>query len=757
MLRAFRSQIAKYRYYIRNADIFGATILTKTAGNLKVIDAALGFASAIVSKLLADNGAHVTRVLPSGGDPFAEFYPAYELLKIDSRTVAFQDMDALLPEADICLVGGESFPGAGIRLDVEQLRARNPRLIAVDLAAYVTGAEPGPAVDLLVQARTGLVNEQLSDRPIQFATALPSYGLALSALLGLWAAIYERDRSGAGQIVHASMQQGLSLFWSQIWMRADKADATFDKLPPKNVTHLIFECSDGYYVHFVLGVPGALAKLYEVLNIKTAVDPNERGVPTLARGPQSYFADRDVLAPAIRSRKCDELVEAMNGIGLAAERVRLPGEAWLDPQVEASGLLKHLPDGSVVFGNPYKFKAPAGSVGQHTRKQRTPDNAPPLADLRVIDLGNFVAGPFASKLLADLGADVVKIEPPTSLAALTGLRNTWASNRGKRSIVIDMKTSQGQALAQRLCATADVVAHNFRLGVAERLGVDPASLRKRREDIITLEATGYGATGPKAKNAGWDMVMQALCGHEARAGGQGNPPLWYRSALIDFATGALGAIAVLMAAHARDHGAGAVEVETSLLATGLFLMSELVQSPNGTQRGAPLLNASKTGFHPAEQIYRTQDGWIAIAARSEAMASALLHALQITSVTKARRDWDDAVAASISHAMSSLTTEQAGTRLRNAEIWYEPCTQDAWVALQMAPYAFDENLLIEARDRVYGKIVSTFGPPVRLSRSTPGRPFLSSPQPGEHTRALLAELGLPDLEVDQLFSLAVVR
>jgi crotonobetainyl-CoA:carnitine CoA-transferase CaiB-like acyl-CoA transferase len=726
------------------------------AGELKVIDAALGFASAIVTKFLADNGAQVTRVLPVDGDPFGTLYPAYESLKAGSRIAVLPHMDALSSDTDVVIVGGESFPGVDLSIEVEQHRARNPRLIVVNMTAYVTGAAPGPAVDLLVQARTGLVNEQLTDQPIQFAMALPTYGAALSALLGLWAAIYERDRSGSGQIVHASMQQGLSLFWSQIWMRADNADATFDKLPPKNVTHLIFECVDGHYIHFVLGVPGALAKLYEVLKITTAVDPNERGVPNLARGPQSFFADRDALAPAIRTRKCDELVRALNEIGLAAERVRQPGEAWLDPQVEATGLLKRLPDGNVVFGNPCKFKTVAPAAPLKPSPQNA-DDSPPLAGLRVIDLGNFVAGPFASKLLADLGADVIKIEPPTSLAVLTGLRNTWSSNRGKRSIVIDLKQPQGLALAQRLCAAADVTTHNFRLGVAERLGVDPASLRALRKDIITLETSGYGSTGPKAKNAGWDMVMQALCGHEARAGGQGNPPLWYRSALIDFATGSLGAIAVLMAAHARDCGAGAVEIETSLLATGLFLMSELVQSPDGTKRGAPLLNAGKTGFHPAEQIYRTQDGWLAIAARSDTMASGLLRALDITATTKPRRDWDDAVAASISSAMSSLTTEQATARLSAAQVWFEPCTQDGWAAMQMAPYSRETNLLIDAQDPVYGHIVSTFGPPLRLSRSTPQAPFLSAPQPGEHTRAVLTELNLPASEIDQLFAQAIVR
>lgn len=728
--------------------------MSNVADAVKVIDLAVGWSAAVIVKSLTDNGAQVLRVAPPDGDPFGAIYPAYEALKGATRALSPDDIEAQLADADVCLIGGEDHPGLSWRFDAQELQAKFPRLVIVQLGGYAL--EPSrPAVDLLVQARTGLVHEQLSDRPVQFAVALPSYGAALSALIGLWAALIERERSGLGQIVQASMQRGLALFWSQIWMEAERGDALFDKLPPKDVQHLIFECADGDYIHFVLGVPNALAKLYTVLGIDIAVDPNERGVPTLARGPQSYFADRSIIEPFIKRRKRAELVAALNEAGLAAEPVLLPGEAWSLPQVQASGLLAQRPDGSTSMGNPLRFEqAPTAGASSSLS---TSNAGGALAGLRIVDFGNFIAGPYASKLLADLGADVIRVEPPTSLAALTGMRNTVVANRGKRSIIIDMKSAEGLALAHRLCASADVSTHNFRLGVDARLGIDPASLRRIRADIVTLATTGYGSIGPKAKEAGWDMVMQALCGHEARAGGTNNPPLWYRSAYVDFATGALGAIAILMAIHSRLRHRTATAAENSLLGTSLFLMSELLRTADGKFVGAPLLNSQRTGFHPTEQLYRTRDGWIAIAARSDAMAAALASSFAIEPAPATRTAWDERSAAQLADRLSSLGTDEALARLETAGVWAERCNPASWQSLRDDPGARAAGLVVEAQDSAYGRVLSTFGPAVTFSRSTVEGPLRSSPTHGEHTREILGELGLNAEQIEALIANGTVR
>jgi crotonobetainyl-CoA:carnitine CoA-transferase CaiB-like acyl-CoA transferase len=722
------------------------------AEGLRVLDLGVGMASALVVKLLREAGAEIVRIAPPGGDPFVKVYPAYELWKKATREAPTSDRAKLCQWAEVCIIGGEDFPNLQVERNAEAIAASNDKLVVVDIGCF-GGAR---AVDLLVQARLGLVNEQLSTQPIRIAASTPTYGAALTALLGLWAALIEREATGRGQIVYATMEQGAALFWSQIWMDATHPDAMFDMLPPKDVRHLIFKCEDGGYVHFVLGVPGALAKLYKALSIPIAVDKNDRGLPSLERGPQGYFADPTWIEPAVAKWKRDDLVQALWDAGIAAEPVLAPGEAWDDPQIAASGILHTDTDGRRFIGTPISVRD-AGPPAPEPRRHCIGGPSGPLSGLRVIDLGNFIAGPFASKLLADLGADVIKVEPPGGLGNLTGLRNTWSCNRGKRSIIIDLKQPEGLEVVHKLCASADVAHHNFRLGVAARIGVDPASLRERAADLITLETSGYGSVGPKADKPGWDMVMQALSGMEVRAGGKGNPPLWYRSALVDYGTGTMGAIAILMAVYRRQRVGAPVEVQVSLMATAFFMLAELVQEADGSLVGAPQLNSRRTGYHPAEQLYATRDGWIAVAARSDAMAADFARTLGLEDALGARADWKEQDGEKIAARLEVLSTADALSRLERAGVWAENCTTEAWPALRENNYARQSNLVITASDATYGEITGCFGPSVILSgRNDKGRTFVSAPRPGEHTKELLADLGFCEAQIEQLFSNKVV-
>src|SRR5258706_12346198 len=131
-------------------------------------------------------------------------------------------------------------------------------------------------------------------------------------------------------------------------------------------------------------------------------------------------------------------------------------------------------------------------------------------------------------------------------------------NRGKRAISIDLKLPEGLQIAQRLCVGADVVTNNFRPGVSARLGIDAKTLHALKPDLIVLESAAYGSTGPRAEGAGFDMCFQAWCGHDWRAGGVGNPPLWNRTSVGDFAAGLIGEAAVLQRFYQRARsGAGA--------------------------------------------------------------------------------------------------------------------------------------------------------------------------------------------------------
>ncbi|MFH5824620.1 CoA transferase [Georgenia sp. AZ-5] len=704
---------------------------------LRVLDAGTGLPTAVVGRLFRELGAVLLRL--DVADPAAPRYPALSWWRRDAATVDPADLDDVLAGIDVCLVGGEDHPDAAPRLDAHAIAERHPHVVVVDISGYVPGTEPStPAVDLLVQARSGLVFEQFSGQPTQLAFGPTLYGAALLATIGAWAALLERHRTGRGSLVPVTLQQGIALFWSHLWMRAERPDREFDTVPPLDVKHLIFRCADGGHVQLVMGVPSAVAKIYRALGIEAEADPADRGAPDATRGPENYFGDRALLAEHIARLPREQVVTALNEVGIAAAPVLTPGECLTNPQAEEVGLVQTGPDGRRYAGNPVEVTTTAAGAGAAPWSAAT-DGGGPLAGVRVLDLGNWVAGPFASKLLADLGADVISVEPPTGLSNITGIRNVWASNRGKRSIVVDLQQPDGQEVLRRLAATADVVHHNFRPGVAERLGADAATLRALHPGLVYLHTTAYGRTGPQARNSGFDMVVQALCGHEVRAGGVGNEPVWYRAPYIDYATGALGAVAMLAGLYARTvHGAGA-DVHTSLLGAGMFLRGELVREADGAVRGAPLLNAQRTGFDPAECLYPTSDGWIALAVRGTAMAQRLGEALRLDLPT-APETWTDGEHKAISAALATRTNDAALEQLGTAGVWVTRCEPAGFDRLTTDPAARTAGLVITVPDERYGAITGVFGPLVRLA-GRPLGPLRSAPAPGEHTHDILTELG----------------
>jgi crotonobetainyl-CoA:carnitine CoA-transferase CaiB-like acyl-CoA transferase len=226
---------------------------------------------------------------------------------------------------------------------------------------------------------------------------------------------------------------------------------------------------------------------------------------------------------------------------------------------------------------------------------------------------------------------------------------------------------------------------------------------------------------------------------------------------VDYGTGTMGAIAILMAVYRRQRVGAPVEVQVSLMATAFFMLAELVQEADRSLVGAPQLNSRRTGYHPAEQLYATRDGWIAVAARSDAMAADFARTLGLEDALGARADWKEQDGEKIAARLEVLSTANALSRLERAGVWAENCTTEAWPALRENNYARQSNLVITASDATYGEITGCFGPSVILSgHSDEGRTFVSAPRPGEHTKEILADLGFAEAQIKQLFSNRVV-
>jgi crotonobetainyl-CoA:carnitine CoA-transferase CaiB-like acyl-CoA transferase len=376
--------------------------------------------------------------------------------------------------------------------------------------------------------------------------------------------------------------------------------------------------------------------------------------------------------------------------------------------------------------------------------------------VRVVDFGAFVAGPFASAVLADLGADVVKVETLAGDPHRTVFRFYTSVNRGKRSIAIDLKTPEGRRVAHELCAGADVVMSNFRPGVTARLGLDVDSLRALNPHIVVLESPAYGADGPLAERAGFDMVMQAYCGHEWRAGGEGREPMWNRTSMVDFAAGFLGAAGILAALYHRARTGDSAFVVSPLVNAGISLLAELVQRGDGRFEGAPPLNRWQTGFHPAEALYRAADGWIAIAVRGREAAVGFAGALGLTGwLDEDPARWRDAEVDAIAAAVARLSIGDALARLDAAGVWAERCRQDMAREVLHDPALHAANVVQISTHPTFGE-VRELGPMLRFSRSQAGH-RRHAPLIGEASAEVLAELGRSPQDIAALVELEVVR
>ena len=412
--------------------------------------------------------------------------------------------------------------------------------------------------------------------------------------------------------------------------------------------------------------------------------------------------------------------------GLPVEPVLAPGARRDFPQAAHNGVIVRDEDGTRHVGNPIIAKA---SVVKH---HEAPTSVTPLQQLRAIDFGAFLAGPKAPGVLADLGADVVKAEPPMGDPSRGTLRGFITGNRGKRGIVIDLKSPEGLAAALDLSAKTDVVCNNFRSGVSARLGIDPESLHALKPDLIVLESPAYGSSGPLAQRAGFDLVMQAVCGHEMRGGGRGNEPLYNRTAMVDFAGGLLGAVGLLSALVYRARTGNGVALDAPLFNAGVFLLSELIQRPNGTFEGGESINRSRTGFRPGEAMYEARDGWLAISAVEDRAAAELTRVLGLSGkLPPGVRSWGDQESDVIAAAILQRSVPELSAALAEAGVWNEKCRTDVENEVLDSKCVRISSHPTLGRIREVGQLFS-----FSVSRLENDRPIHDL---GEHTSEILSE------------------
>jgi crotonobetainyl-CoA:carnitine CoA-transferase CaiB-like acyl-CoA transferase len=392
-----------------------------------------------------------------------------------------------------------------------------------------------------------------------------------------------------------------------------------------------------------------------------------------------------------------------------------------------------------------------------------------LDDVTVLDLSHALAGPFGSTMLADYGAEVIKIETPGS----GDMSRSWGPpfygdepayfvnlHRNKKSVAIDLKHPEGKALFMRLLDSADVVLENLRVGAVQRLGIDYASVRERNPRVIYCSISGFGQDGPYRDRAALDLIVQAESGMISVTGPPGGPGVRAGVSIADITAGMFSAFAIVTALHARERTGRGQFIDVSMLESqlsilhgvvGAYLADGIVPGPWGTAYAALL----------PYQTFRTKTRDLALGVGSEKLWRTFCRLIGLEELAIDPRYATNA--ARVANRPSLIETLQAVFLTRPYEEW-EAILMGGGVPVGAIntmdrvvdhPQVVARGALVECDHPVAGK-VRVVGPPARLSE-TPADVRMPAPLLGQHTEAVLRErLGLDDREVSRLRGIGAI-
>lgn len=399
-----------------------------------------------------------------------------------------------------------------------------------------------------------------------------------------------------------------------------------------------------------------------------------------------------------------------------------------------------------------------------TNRNDDQNPAGPLADVKVLDLTQIMAGPMCTLLLADLGADVIKIERPgagdDTRRMGTRLPNGFSAgflalNRNKRSIALDLRSDDGKAVFRRMAETADVVVENFRPGVMERLELDYAALSAINPRLVYASISGFGGTGPYRSRGGFDLVAQGMSGLMSVTGFPGGPPAKVGVPITDIGAGSFTAFGILAAyLHARRTGQGQ-QVDASLLEAGIaYTVWESSEYFAAGEIPGPLGSAHRV--NAPYQALRTADGYINIGAASQPTWEQFCRAIGQDALIddpryrepNDRKARETELAELLESILSEHTTDYWMAQLDDAGVVAGPIYDMAQVYADEQAQA--REMLITLDDAELGQL-RNIGIPVKLS-ATPGRIRHRAPALGEHTRRILREHGYGDGEIEALLA-----
>jgi crotonobetainyl-CoA:carnitine CoA-transferase CaiB-like acyl-CoA transferase len=785
------------------------------AGGLKVVEVGESIAAALAGMVMADYGAEVLSVEPPGGSRLRRL-PAFRMWARGKRQTTLDlatssgrgRMAELVLAADVMIAALKPASADRLGVDGATACAANPRLVHCEVTGFGRDhpLSDVPGYEGIVAARAGRAHEFSvlfgGERPAFPAVPVATYGAAMLSLQGIFAALVERQRTGMGQPVATSLLGALGVFDLSAWAPGGERGLRLADVPM--LFYTVARTRDGVWLQFGQNSPRLFRAFLRAVELEEVLEQSRFANAPRVRDPADARDLRAILLARIGERSWAEWQAVFaDHPDVSAEPFSWPGDALEHPQLLHTGDSGAVPDGEIgrirwlgplvtcsatpARVSPVPARPAETSVADGwapANRADAPFAAPAgtralLGDITVLELSTWIATPMGTALLAELGARVVKIEPfegdPMRQYGPAGLKCV----QGKESIALDLKAAEGRQIVHRLAERADVLAHNYRPGVPERLGIDYPTLRALNPRLVYLYAASYGSTGPMSARPAFHVTAGAVCGGAlAQAGADGAPRpdavltdqevAWWSQQLTrcnesnpDFNAALAVAAAVTMALFARERTGEGQQLETRMMLSNAYVLSEhFVDYARRPARRFP--DAGLYGTGALYRLYPAREGWVFVAAPGDGAFARLCAAVGRPRLAEDARFVDAAGRAQ--HDVELAGELSAAFADGDAAAWQDELTAHGIACVEVhngphAAYIFDspwaERLGLAATSASSG-----LGPYARYGRAVRSTRGLGPPgaadRTGAQTRTILAGIGYDEESIDKLLATGVV-
>ena len=722
---------------------------TQALTDYRVLEIGTGHAVAAAGLMFADQGAQVTRLALA--QRTSRLTPAQQTLWHRGKQCRQLDLSmqhaelmALLDQADVVLHDMTPAEAARLQLTASTLSAGRPSLVIGTVTGWpeTHRAADRPVSEPLVMAESGMLDEQAAlhrDGPVYLRFPMASWHAAGLIVAGVLVRLLNRGVSGRGGQVNTSLMQGALVPQMMHWYRVGRTGPGMAGWP-KDHPVTLFECGDGQWMH-VMGQPSVapmVGAALEAMGERRRDEANAR----YASVSNPFMKDWGALEDVFRTRERDVWLRHLWEHGVAVMPALEMGEILDDPQVLANGYARRGRDpvqGECLFPALPWHIAATGTSAPATGRVPGVASGALLSGIKVLDLGGYLAGPLATMLMADLAAEVIKVELPGG-DPMRGV--AWAfqaCQRGKRGVAIQLKHAGATAVLERMIRHADVVHHNQRPSVARRLGIDADAVRRINPSAVYSHVSAYGPSGERRDWPGYDQLFQAASGWEQASGGRDNPPMWLRFGMMDHLAGLHSLCVTLVGLLARQKTGCGQQVATSLLGASVFTV-ETAAGQDGSHIPFSELDHEQLGISATQRLYACQDGWIVLDDGTALAATRLAQSLGCDSADQVSARFAGITVSAALALMQRAEIPAAPVKLNQGDAFLED-TGNGCMTVKMAHPDYD-----------YLAQPGAFWHFTDASLSL-GRP---APSVGQDNHAVLQALGFTEQEISTLVTQGIV-